>query len=276
MLKRAEAMDSLRAIRFTTHVAAVAAIAALLFLASGCQEGNGPLSLSQYRKEISQIHDGLAMGIGEFLEELPAIDLQDYRQLQLLKELYEGMSGLFRSSYAAANSLDPPVEASMLHQFLLGFYAAGEKTTGDSAAGIGFVRSVLPMLADLENLALAHLPEEADFAQVQAAASEDKATLEDYLEDTERMKVIPDLEEEHRQLVGCFRDLKDKVEAVRTGYSRENQVPLEDFMAFHVYKMETIQRLKAELVGWVASREARVDHLLRVGKDLGKMIYELR
>lgn len=255
----------------------VALVSALfLVLTSGCHGESGPLSLPQYKKEVSAIHDELAMGLGECLQELPSLQPQDYQQLQRLKELYEGVSGLFRSSYAAASSLEPPEEASMLHQFLLEFYAAGEKATGDSAAGIGFTRSVLPMLADMENLALAHLPEGADAAAVKAAASEDVDTLDDYIKDVEGMKVIPELEGKQRLLVEVFRDMKEKAEAVRTGYTEENRAPLEDFRSRYGSLMESIRRLKGELIDWAGGREARVDHLLQVGKDLGRMIHELR
>lgn len=250
--------------------------AALMAALVGCGEEKGVLTLSQYKKEISAIHDELAMGLGECLGELPSLNPRDYLQLQKLKEIYEGLSGLFRSSYASASNLEPPDEALNLHQFLLDFYSAGERTTGDSAAGIGFTRSVLPMLADMDNLALAHLPEGSDAAAVQAAASEDQVTLEDYLEDLEGMKVIPELEEKQALLLEAFRYLREGVEAVKTGYTEENRVPLEDFLGRYGSVMEKVRGMEKELVDWVAGREARVDHLLQVGKDLGKMIYELR
>ena len=256
-------------------LAAVLAVV-LLALIAGCGKKGGPLSLSQYKKEVSAIHDELAMGLGEGLQELPSLDPRDYQQLQGLKELYDRLSGLFRSSYAATSSLEPPEEAENLHRFLLEFYAAGEKAMGGSAAGIGFTRSVLPMLADMENLALVHLPEGADAAAVHAAADEDVATLEDYLRDVEGMKVIPELQERHGLLVESFRHLKEGAEAVRSGYGEENKAPLEEFLARYESRKGIFERTERELVEWVAGREARVDHLLQVGRDLGKMIYELR
>jgi len=103
----------------------------------------------------------------------------------------------------------PGPEAVPLHVDLLEFYADGAEGMSYVQDSLGFFEVVLPMLQDVENLALPALPDNAGIPEIKAAAAEDRKTMEGYLKDLENMEPPEGLQEYSDKLMDYFRSIDE-------------------------------------------------------------------
>jgi len=162
----------------------------LLLVLVGCGE-SGEMSLSDYRKGISELHDGVAWDLGVTLEDLNELSFGDYYDLPQLREVFASAEGIFTSAWDTAEPMYPPQEAVPLHLDIMDFYAEGAESMNLLENSIGFFEAVLPMMRDVENLALPDLPENAGEPEVKAAAAEDRKTMGGYLDELGQMSCNP-------------------------------------------------------------------------------------
>ena len=126
--------------RTVTFLAAAALLAAL----AGCG-GGGEMSLSEYRKSISDLHDGVAWDLGVTVEELSGLSFTDFYDLPDLRDACAKAEDIFTGAWDAADAMYPPEQAVPLHLDLLDFYARGAEAMGDMQSSLGFFEAVLPM-----------------------------------------------------------------------------------------------------------------------------------
>lgn len=255
-------------------VIAVLLAAALLAALAGCG-GGGEISLSEYRKSISELHDGVAWDLGVIIEELNQLDLTDYDDLPELRAVFEKAEGVFGAAWDSADPMYPPQEAVPLHVDLLEFYADGAEGMRDVQDSLGFFEVVLPMLRDVENLALPALPDSAGVPEIKAAAAEDRKTMEGYLKDLGNMEPPEDLQEYRDMLVEFFRSIDEAVAAVDQAVKPEDLTSFVQFRQWFSTAVMQAEELWNEAISYLASLSGSVDQYLEQGKELAERIQKL-
>ena len=96
------------------------------------------MSLSDYRKSISELHDGVAWDLGETVGELNNLDFKDFYDLPELREVFDGAEEIFATAWDTADSMYPPQQAQELHSNLLDFYAEGAEGMLNLKNALGF------------------------------------------------------------------------------------------------------------------------------------------
>lgn len=230
---------------------------------------------ADYLKRISEIHDGVAWDLGYVLESLSDIPTDDYYHLEELRELFRQAQAIFTSAYREAGSLQPLPEAEDLQDDLLAFYEKGDREVGNIVGSVDFFMAVLPMLADVQNLALPSLPEGATMEEVKAAAEEDRRTLDMYLKDLEGWRPPDDLQTYLERVRGFLSSVKDAVVGVEQAVAPENQVALSQLRQQYAAMVETAQLLQGEVTGYLGGIGYRIDVLIQEGRGLAVRIQEL-
>ncbi len=249
-------------------------ISALVLLLAGCG-GNGEMSLAEYRKNISELHDEVAWNLGAAFEQLANLDFGDYYDMSELQEVFGTARDILLEARDEAEVMQPPPQAEALHADLLGFYSSGAEEMRALERSMGYFQAVLPMLSDVENLALPDLPEDAGEPEVKAAATEDHKTMDAYLKDLDRMEPPRELEEYNVKLIDFFRSIDEAIAGM------EQAVTPEDLNAYSAYRqwfaahIETAQTLWDEAMSYLGGLNQRVDSLIERGKELAGRIQQL-
>ncbi|MEW6554049.1 MAG: hypothetical protein AB1384_07170 [Actinomycetota bacterium] len=249
------------------------AVGLLLFLA-GCG-GDGEMGLSEYRKSISELHDGVAWDLGVTIEELNQFDFTDYYDLPEIRAVFEKAEGIFGTAWDSADPMYPPQLAVPLHVDLLQFYADGAEGMRDVRDALGFFEVVLPMLQDVENLALPALPDSAGVPEIKAAAAEDRKTMEGYLKDLENMEPPEKLRDYRDKLTQFFRSIDEAVAAVDQAVKPEDLASFVQFRQWFSNAVSQAQELWNEAITYLVSLSGSVDPYIEQGKLLAERIQKL-
>jgi hypothetical protein len=255
-------------------IIAVLLAAALLHVLTGCGGGE-EMSLSEYRKNISELHDGVAWDLGVTLEELSQFDFGDYYDLPELRTVFEKAESIFRAAWDSADPMYPPQQAVPLHVDLLEFYADGADGMSYVQDSLGFFEVVLPMLQDVENLALPALPDNAGIPEIKAAAAEDRKTMEGYLKDLENMEPPEGLQEYSDKLTDYFRSIDEAVAAVDQAVKPEDLTSFMQFRQWFSTAATEAQKLWNEAISYLAGLSGSVDQYIEQGKELAERIQKL-
>ncbi len=256
-----------------SSMAVLLAAAMLIFLA-GCG-GSGEMSLPEYRKSISELHDGVAWDMGVTLEELGRSDFTDYYDLAELRVVFEEAEGIFSAAWDSADPIYPPQQAVNLHVDLLEFYADGAEGMRDVQDSLGFFEVVLPMLQDVENLALPALPDGAGVPEIKAAAAEDRKTMEGYLNDLGNIEPPEELREYRERLVGFFRSIDEAVAAVDQAVKPEDLTSFVQFRQWFSTAVAQAQEYWSEAISFLNGLSGSVDQYIERGKELAERIQKL-
>jgi len=241
----------------------------------GCGERTQLMNLSDYKKSISELHDGVAWDLGYTLESLGSLDPENYYQLSDLQAVFQGAHDIFAAAYAEADSLYPPEEAEPLHLDLLHFYAEGQEETGMMVNSMGLFQVVLPMLADMENLALPSLAEGVQLPEVKAAAEEDHRTMDMYLHEVEGMVPPEDLQAFLDELRRFFQSLRDMVVAVEQTTTQEDRNAFLQLRQQWPSLMDKVRDFREFCDRYRAGLGGRIDGLIERGRELASRIQEL-
>jgi hypothetical protein len=254
----------------------IAAMLTVVLLAAlaGCG-GGGEMSLSEYRKSISELHDGVAWDLGVTLEELNQLDFGDYYDLPELRAVFESAEGIFTTAWDSADPMYPPQQAVPLHVDLLEFYAEGAEGMRDVQDSLGFFEVVLPMLRDVENLALPDLPDNAGVPEIKAAAAEDRKTMEGYLKDLENMGPLEELRQYPDKLTEYFRSIDEAVAIVDQAVKPEDLTSFILFRQWFSTAVSDAQALWNEAISYLAGLSTSVDLYIEQGKELAERIQKL-
>ncbi|RJP26203.1 MAG: hypothetical protein C4536_16055 [Actinobacteria bacterium] len=256
--------------RIITVLLAVAVLAAL----AGCGDG-GEMSLSDYRKTISELHDSVAWDMGDTVEELNDLDFKDFYDLPDLRMVFLGAEEIFAAAWDIADPIYPPPQAEMLHVDLLDFYAEGAESMRDVQNALGFFEVVLPMLRDVENLALPDLPENAGVPEIKAAAAEDRRTMEGYMRELEGIDPPDDLQPYREKLEGFFRSIDEAVAAVDQSVTPENFDSFAQFRQWFATALVESESLWGEAMSYLDGMSDIIDHYIEMGKELAARIQVL-
>ncbi len=260
--------------RGSVIAAVTLAILALLILFPGC--GNDQAEeAAGYLQVISQIHDGVAWDLGYVLESLSGIPKDDYYHLEELGQLFREAQEIFTSAYREASSLQPLPEAESLQADLLRFYQEGDGKIGEIVGCIDFFQAVLPMLADVQNLALPSLPEGAAVEEIKAAAAEDHRTLDMYLEDLEGAEPPQELQAYLKRLRSFLLSVMEAVVGVEQAVTPEDQQALSLLRGQYAATVETAQLMEYEVAGFLGTVGSCIDALIKEGRGLAVRIQEL-
>jgi hypothetical protein len=248
--------------------------AALVLALAGCGGGE-ELSLSEYRKSISELHDGVAWDLGVVFEGLNDLNFKDFYDLPALADIFSNAHDIFDAAWINADAMYPPPEAIPLHLDLLDFYSEGVEGAGELVNAMGFFEAVLPMLKDVQNLALPDLPEEAGVPEIKAAAMEDRKTMDVYLKDLEGMEPPDDLQPYHEKLKEFFRSIDEAVSAMDQAVTPEDRNPYMQFRQWFGTTLEESRALWDEAMAYLGALNARVDGYIEEGKELAGRIQQL-
>ena len=256
--------------RFTVVLLA----AALLAILSGCGDGDA-MSLSDYRKTISELHDGVAWDLGVTVEELNDLDFRDYYDLSELREVFGSAREIFTAAWDTAGSLYPPQEAEELHADLIGFYSEGAEAMRELQNSLAFFEAVLPMLRDVENLALPDLPEDAGEDEIKAAVAEDRRTMEGYMGELQGMDHLDDLRAYREKLMDFFRSIDEAVDEVDQAVTPEDLSSFAGFRQWFVNALVEAEALWEEAMSCLDGLSVSIDPYIEQGKELAALINEL-
>jgi len=255
--------------------AAVLLALALLLVFAGCG-GTGVTSLSEYRERISELHDHVVGSLDFASDELSSLSYGDYYDLRELQGVFGGVNETFRSAKKEADAMRPPPEVEALYEDLVTYYAHGENDTGDIANALGFFRAVLPMLTDVENLALPNLPEDAEVSRIKAASTEDGKTMHDYIKDLSGMEPPKELRPYRDKLVAFFRSIEEAVAGVERAITPGDRSAFLQFQREFPTVLEGKHVLEAEITVYLRLMGKRIDYLIAKGEELATRIQDLQ
>jgi len=247
----------------------------VLSCCTGCGRGSETLSASDYQKRISEIHDGVAWDLGYVIESLGEVSGDEYYHLQEVGEVFARARDIFAGAYRALEALDPPEEALELHLDLMHFYADGEREAGTMVNSLGLFQIVLPMLADVDNLALPSLPDQPQPQEIRGAAEEDRRTMEDYLRELEGITPPEDLREYLEKVRGLFGSLRDMVSGVLQAVPAKELESLADFRQRFVPVQGEASGLRGTVQAYLVGAGSRIDGLIERGGELAARIKRL-
>jgi hypothetical protein len=260
--------------RYMRKLVAAVLIPALILLLAGCG-GSGEMSLPEYRKSISELHDDVAWDLGVAFEQLANLDFESYYDMPELQEVFRNAQDILFQALEAAEAMQPPPQAEALHADLIGFYSSGAEEMRDLDRTMGFFQAVLPMLRDVENLALPNLPEDAGEPDIKAAAIEDRKTMEAYLKELDRMEPPQELEEYSEKLIAFFRSIDEAVAGMEQSITTQDLSAFVAFRQWFAVHIEMTQTLWDEAMSYLGGLNERVDSLIERGKELAGRIQQL-
>jgi len=243
----------------------------VLALAAGCGEP-GTMSTSDYREAISDLHDRVALDLGEAIDVLSSVSYDDYYDLVDLQGVFEEISGVFTAAEAEAGSMRPPSEYRDLHGDFLLFYAEGRETAGNIAAAIAFTEDMLLMLTEVENLALSALPETAGFEEIKSATAEDLRIIGSDLEGLEGREPPEELAYLYEGLMELLRSIDEAVRAVDAAVTPEDSGPFLRFRQEFSSFLQARDSLWAEAQAYLRGLPQVVDMVIDRGTQLAKSI----
>lgn len=265
-LKRRTRFLALLALPFLT-------VGALVF--SGCGKRVETLSLPEYRKRISEIHDEVAWDLGYALESLGTFSGDEYYHLQEVNEVFARAQEIFSGAYRALDALDSPEEALELHLDLMHFYADGEREASTVVNSLGLFQISLPMLVDVDNLALPSLPEPPQPQEIRGAAEEDARTMDMYLGQLEGITPPEETKEYLERLRALFRGIRDLVSGVLQVAPPGELEALANFRQLFAPLEGEASALRDIVEIYIAGVGGRIDGLIERGGDLAARIETL-
>lgn len=240
----------------------------------GCS-GGGSMDLPSYKERVSEIHDGVAWDLGYVLESLSGLSVEEYRSLEELGEVFKNARGIFGNAYQQTESLLPPSEAADLHSQLLEFYSRGREETGALVDALGFLQVVIPMLADVQNLALPALSEQAGPEEIKAAAEEDHRTMNMYVGEMEGITPPGELASFLEEMYAFFCAIREWVIGVEQAVPPGELEALAQFRAQFTEVPGRIAQLEGQINGYLGGIGARIDALIERGAVLAAGIQGL-
>ncbi|MBC7230747.1 MAG: hypothetical protein H5T74_10205 [Actinobacteria bacterium] len=246
----------------------------LLAVSFGCGGGT-EMGLSEYLEAVSELHDGVAWDLGALLGEMGGLDPRDYYDLPDLQELFRQAAEVFDAAWQKADAMYPPPEAVPLHLDLMDFYARGVRDMSDAENTIGFFEAALPMLADVENIALPGLPENAGVPEIKAAAAEDSKTMSGYCRELRGMEPPDDLLAFRERLWGYLHSIDDAAATVDREIKPEDMGPYQRFREWFAGAVAEAPALREEALGILSGLSARIDVFIAEGKELAERVQEL-
>ena len=248
--------------------------AVILLISFGCG-GGGALSISEYKEKISELHDGVIAGMEDVFESLEYIPYDDYWGLLELEKVFEQSYETFVSAGKDASGITPPSESEALHEDLTGYYIWGEVSMGSMINGIRFFQSVLPMLVDMNNLALPQLEEDTGLTQIEAASTEDRKTMQMYIKDLNRMKPPAALSEYQDDLLGLIRALDESISRLDQSVASGENSALSVYQQEYITVLERVDEFWEEAMDYLGLLQPRIGFLIMRGKTLSARIDEL-
>jgi hypothetical protein len=192
-------------------------VLALLLLAAlsvglvGCGAKTNVLSQDEYSQRMMTIQEGLTQNLKDLSDRLGSIGQLDYYDLADLQGQVLDTADAFKAALKEAEAINAPDQVEDLHKDFTDFYAYGEDVAGRIANDVAFFHRVLPMLTDVENLALPNMVPDAEMARLQAAADEDVSTMKGYEKDLNGMSLPSELEPYKETLTNFFRSIENAV-----------------------------------------------------------------
>ncbi|MDY6794352.1 MAG: hypothetical protein SWK76_03580 [Actinomycetota bacterium] len=251
-----------------------ALILTLLFGTFGCG-GGATMSIAGYRENISDLHNGVASGMGYAFEKLNSLQYDDYFSVLELQDIFEQAGAVFSSAREEAKGISPPPEAEFLQADLLDFYTNGELDMDVMVNATRFFEVVVPMLVDMENLALPQVAMEADIEAVRAASAEDRETLQGYMDDLDGLRPPDDLELYQQDLLSFFQSLDESISRLDQEVTPENSSALERFNQEYPAVIAEVNVFGEEAIAYLRGLEGRLDSLIENGEELARRIGEL-
>ncbi len=241
----------------------------------GCRRRSETLSGPEYKRRVAEIHDGVAWDLGYVLESLGEVSGDEYYHLQEAGEAFANVKGIFSRAYGELDVLQPPEEALELHLDLLHFYADGERETGTVVNSLGLFQIALPMLADVDNLALPSLPEQPQPQEIRGAAEEDARTVDDYLDELRDITPPDEMRQFLERLLALFAGIKDMVQGVLQAPPSKEVESLTDYRQRFAPLLGEAEALRYTVRGYLAGVGGRIDVLIERGRALASRIKEL-
>jgi hypothetical protein len=250
-------------------------ISALLLPFYGCGNG-GAMSLSEYRESISDLHDGVASGLGYSFEKLSSLDYDDYFSLLELEEVFSEAHEVFGTALREAEGMRPPQIAQSLHSNLVEFYDNGESETLNMKHEVSFFQGVLSILVDVQNLALPQAAPDAELSEIEAASAEDSTSLQAYVGDLTGMKPPEELKDYRSRLRDFLASLDESANGAVQGLKPDDRSSLEKFRQEYVsWGLGTVNMFWDEAMAHLREMEEQIDRMIEEGGDLAKQIHEL-
>lgn len=237
----------------------------------GCG-GSGAVDPERYLERISELHDEVALSLGETFAALGSLDLDDYYDLIEMKSVFEASRDIFASAERRAGEVTPPDEYRELHQDLLLFYGEGREDSVAKARAVSFMEEILLMFSDTENLALPDLPETASFEEIKSAAEEDLTTVVGYIEGLRGMDTPDDLLPLREKMEELLRSFEEGARTMEAEVTREDVGPFLRFRQEFPPFQQAADALWSEARSYLQGLNASVDGLLQRGMELAKRI----
>lgn len=230
------------------------------------------MSPAEYEKEMSELHNRVVGSLEGAVEELNSLDPGDYYGMLDMKLVFEETSEVFKSAYREALAMNTPPEVEELHEDLLLFYSYGEEITAGVAGAAGFFRAVLPLLKDVQNLALPNIPEDSEVTRIKGAYEEDGATMHGYVRNLKAMKPPEKLQPYEDNLVGLFHSMEEDVVGVGRAVTPEDKGALIQFQREFPAILQRTRVLQGEIMVYLFFYSRRIENLLRKGNELAGRI----
>jgi hypothetical protein len=267
-------LNEVQEVSFVRRVIPLLLTATVLLMSFGCG-GGGTLSLSEYQERISELHEDVLADLGDVTRSLDSIPYDDYWGLLELEDVFELSYESFVSAGKEASGITPPPEAESLHQDLVGYYLLGEINMDSIINGIRFFQSVLPMLVDMDNLALPQLQEDAGPTQIEAASTEDRKTMQIYIKDLSGMKPPATLWDYQDDLESLFRALEDIIGRLDQSVASGDNAALPTYQQEYEAVLERVHEFWEGAMDYLGLMQQRMDFLIMRGEALSARIDEL-
>lgn len=244
-------------------------LVALLLGSLGCGDGSGrPLSLDEYREQMLGIQENIIQNLNDCSHRLQSLTQLDYYDLIDLENVVLDMGMVFASAKREAMAMHIPPEVESLHEDLISFYSFGQKVSSEIASSIAFFRGVLPMLTDVENLALPNMVSDAEVSRIKAAAVEDASTMHSYAKDLTGMKPPPRLEPYKEILVNFFHSIENAVADVDRAIMPEDRNKFLQFKQDFSGVLEQRDIYRTEMLVYLFTMGLRLEYLARDAGEL--------
>jgi hypothetical protein len=138
-----------------------------------------------------------------------------------------------------------------------------------------FFEVVVPMLVDMENLALPQVALEADIEAVRAASAEDRETLRGYMDDLDGLRPPDDLEIYQQDLLSFFQSLDESISRLDQEVTPDDRSALERFSQEYPAAIGEVNVFREEAAAYLRGLEGRLDSLIENGEELARRIGEL-
>lgn len=248
--------------------------AGVLLVSLGCG-GGGVAGRSQYKQDISELHDAVLSSLGEVSEGLTPGAYDDYWYLMELEELFEPSREAFVSSGKEASGIKPPPEVGPLHDDLIHYYLWGELSMDSMINGTRFFESVLPMLVDMDNLALPQLEEGAGRSEIEAASTEDRKTIQWYLKDISGMNPPAELRKYRDNLSDLFQSIDVSIGRLDQSMADDEGSALLAYQEEYAGALERVRGFWEEAMDYLNLFDVRVGFLTSWGETLSARIDEI-